>query len=130
MHACPLATTTGAGVGHHGPYESFSHTLKEKKAPFFALLKKLRETKNSDLPIAQINATRKSLNSDLHKLLGDEKFHSYQAIHRQQAQHNLATKATKPPRRPRSRRAAAAAARLKRRRPIRRRRPHRRARCY
>jgi hypothetical protein len=42
--------------------------------------------KNSDQPELQKNTTRKALNVDLHKLLGDATFAKYQAVHRRQAQ--------------------------------------------
>ena len=88
-----------AGVGHHGPYESFGNSLdKSKKAKFFATLKKLKETKNGDLPEAKKNATKKVLNTELLTLLGAEKFANYQQIHRRQAQNfkNLKKDTTAP----------------------------------
>lgn len=43
----PKTKTTGT-AGHHGPYEGVGKMIRDgvKKASFFGLLKKLRETKN------------------------------------------------------------------------------------
>merc|ERR1719313_2108234 len=87
----PSTKTTGT-AGHHGPYEEIGSMIKEKakKAKFFQLLKQLREVKNGDLPDAQKNATRKALNEDVRKLVGDDIYAQVQKIHRRQAQ-NLHT---------------------------------------
>lgn len=50
----------------------------------------------------QKNATRKALNNDMHKLLGDDVFSKYQQVHRQQAQnlHTLRKDTVAPKRSP------------------------------
>jgi len=78
----PSIGVAGASGGHPGPYQAVGEKLPAKKKPiFFTILKKMREAKNNDkLPEVERNATRKGLNDDMHKLLGDALYQQYRSL--------------------------------------------------
>jgi len=86
LAAYATAQTAPAGTGvakkpQQGPYASIAAliTEKEKKPKFFALLKQMRE-EIPKLPEAERSEKRRTLNSDMQKLLGDEMYQKYRAV--------------------------------------------------
>ena len=68
------ATTSATGKTA-GPFSPIGAMLEKTKRPqFFELLKKMRDV--GKLPEPQRNATRRTMNSDMQKLLGDEIYQS------------------------------------------------------
>lgn len=84
--AATSGSSSGAAHVHNGPYAPVADLIKDgkKKSSFYSLLKKMREVKNSDAKgteaEAKKNATRKALNGDMQKLLGDEVYQKYRQV--------------------------------------------------
>ena len=68
------AAHSAAHAHEQGPYSPIGAMLLDsaKKTYFFQLLKKMRANKNSDLPDAQKNATRRAQNAEMQKLYKEE----------------------------------------------------------
>ena len=109
-----VPTAAGAPAKAAGPYAPIGAALdKDKKTKFFGLLKKMREVKNSKDPEAQRNATRRTLNAEMQKLLGDEVYQKYRqarVANTAKAKGGTSTGAAAAPAAPASAAAAAAAA--------------------
>jgi len=79
--AAGTGTTKPKTVKTEGPYTEVGNKLAPSaKSKFFQLLKRMREVKNSDVPELQKNTTRRAMNGEMQKLLGDEMYQQYRKI--------------------------------------------------
>ena len=70
-----------AKSGGGGPYSAIAKMVPaNKRSSFFKLMKEMRASKSSTVSDALKNATRRSQNGEMQKLLGDELYQKYRQV--------------------------------------------------